>query len=113
MPGPGTEDEQLGQGVGAQAVGAVDADAGDLAGGVQPVQWSGAVDVGVDAAHHVVHHRPDRDQLADRVDVLVVQAELPDDGEPGGDDRLTEVAQVQVDDLAVRRVDGPALLRPP
>ena len=61
--GPGAEDQALGQRVGAQPVGAVDAHAGGLAGGVQARERRRAVDVGVDAAHHVVHDRADRDQL--------------------------------------------------
>ena len=59
-----------------EPVRAVDADAGDLAGRVQARQRRRAVDVGVDAAHHVVDDRPHRDQLGDRIDVLVLQAQL-------------------------------------
>ena len=62
------------------------------------------------AAHHVVDHRPHRDQLPHRVDVLVLQAQLAHERDLGVDDLLAEVAQVEVDHRAVRRVDGPPLL---
>ena len=87
-----------------EPVGAVDAHAGGLAGGVQPAERGRPVDVGVDAAHHVVHDRPDRDQLGHRVDPLVLQAQLAHERDPGLDQLLAEVAQVEVDDRAVRRV---------
>ena len=117
IPGGGaagarTEDQALGQRVGAQPVGAVDADAGDLARGVQARQRRRAVDVGVDPAHHVVHDRAHRHELADRVDVLVLEAQLAHEGQLGVDQLLAEVPQVEVDDGAVRRVDGAALLAP-
>ena len=108
--GPGPEDQALGERVGAEPVGAVDADAGGLAGGVQAGNRGRAVDVGVHPAHHVVHDRPDRDQLPHRIDPLVLQAELPDEGELGRYDLLAEMAQVQVDDRTVRAVDRLALL---
>ena len=41
-------------------------DASDLAGGEQPCERCGSVDVGADAAHHVMHHRPDWNQFPDR-----------------------------------------------
>ena len=72
----GAEDQQLGQRVRAQPVGAVDAHAGDLTRRVQPGERRRAVDVGVHSAHHVVHDGPDGDQLLDRIDVLILQAQL-------------------------------------
>ena len=75
-PGPGAEHQALRQRVRAQPVGAVDAHAGALARGVEARQRRRAVDVGVDPAHHVVHHRPHRDRARDRIDALVLQAQL-------------------------------------
>ena len=75
-----------------------------------PAERGRAVDVGVDAAHHVVHDGPDRDQLVHGVDALVLQAQLAHERELGVDQLLAEVPQVEVDDRAVRRVGGAALL---
>ena len=108
--GAGPEDQALGQRVGAEPVGAVDAHARGLARGVQPGERRRAVDVGVDAAHHVVHDRADRDQLGDRVDPLVLQAQLAHERQLGVDQLLAEVPQVEVDDRPVLRLDGTALL---
>ena len=108
--GPAAEHEALRKRVGAQPVGAVDADAGDLAGRVEAREPGRAVDVGVDAAHHVVLDRPDRDQFVHRVDPLVLPAQLAHHRQPAVDQLLAEVAQVQVHDRAVRGVDGAALL---
>ena len=49
----------------------------------RPGERRRAVDVGVDAAHHVVHDRPHRDQLVHRVDPLVLQAQLADERQLG------------------------------
>ena len=57
------EHQALGQRVRAQPVGAVDRDTGRLARGIEPRQLGRAVDVRIDAAHHVVDDRPDRDRL--------------------------------------------------
>src|SRR3712207_8931475 len=52
----------------AQAVGAVNGDTRDLAGGVERRQLGGAVRVGLHPAHVVVGARPYRHGLVDRVD---------------------------------------------
>ena len=60
LGGAPAEDERVEQGVRADPIRAVHADAGGLAGGVEPRDWRQAVDVGLDAAHDVVHARQDR-----------------------------------------------------
>ena len=102
--GPGAEHEALRQRVGAEPVRPVDADAGGLAGGVQALQRRRAVDVGVDATHHVVHDRADRDQLVHGVDPLVLQAQLAHEREFRLDELLAEMAQVEVDDRTPRAI---------
>src|SRR5215471_13695732 len=46
-PSRGAEDQAFRERVGTQAVGAIEADVGALASGVQAGQWGGAADVGV------------------------------------------------------------------
>jgi hypothetical protein len=96
--------------VGAQPIGAVDAHAGHLARRVEAREPGRAVDVGVHAAHHVVLDRPDRDQLVHRVEALVQPAQLAHLRQPGLDQLLPEVAQVEIHDRAVRGVHRAALL---
>ena len=64
LRGARAEDQALEQRVAGQAVGAVDAVAGHLPGGVEAGQRGAAVEVGGHAAHHVVggrrHRAPDR-----------------------------------------------------
>ena len=76
-----------------------------------PGQRRRPVDVGVDAAHHVVHDRPHRDQLLDRIEVLVLQAQLADERDLRVDDLLAQVTQVEVHHRAVRRLDRAPLLQ--
>ena len=102
--GASAEDQALRQRVRAEPVGAVDAHAGGLAGGVEPAERRRPVDVGVDAAHHVVDDRADRDQLVHGVDPLVLQAQLPHEGQLGVDEVRAEVAEVEVDHRTPRRV---------
>ena len=83
LPGPAAEDEPLEQRVAGQAVGAVDAGAGDLAGGEQPGHRRPAVEVGLDAAHHVVRGRAHRHRIARQV-------------EPGGAAGLGDVREAGV-----------------
>ena len=92
---PGAEYQELGQGIGAQAVGAVDAHTGHFAGSEQSLQGRGSPDVGVDAAHHVVDHRADRNQLAHRIDVLVLEAKFANKGQLGVDDLPAQVGEVR------------------
>ena len=56
----------------------MDRDAGDLAGGVEARDRSGAVDVGLDAAHDVVLAGADHDRLARDVDAREVPADVDD-----------------------------------
>jgi hypothetical protein len=51
-----------------------------------------------------------RHELGDGVDVLVLQAQLPDERKFAVDELRAEMAQVEVHDRTVRRVDDPALL---
>src|SRR6185437_3742170 len=58
------EDQRVEQGVRAEAVAAVDRDAGHLTGGIEAGDRRGAVDVGLDPAHDVVLAGADLDRLA-------------------------------------------------
>ena len=72
------EDQRVQQRVGAEAVAAVDRDAGHLAGGVQARDRRLAVDVGLDPAHDVVLAGVDVDRLAGDVDAGEVAADVDD-----------------------------------
>ena len=72
------EDQRVEQRVGAEAVAAVDRDAGHLAGGVEAGDRRRAVDVGLDAAHDVVLARADLDRLARDVGAGEVPADVDD-----------------------------------
>src|SRR6266852_3097800 len=60
------------------------------------------MNVAADAAHHVVDHRADRNQLFDGINVLVLQAQLTDEWQLRVDQLLAEVPHIQVDDISVR-----------
>ena len=68
---PPGEDEAFEQRVGGQPVGAVDAAARDLAGGVEARHARSGREVGGHTAGGVVLGRRDRDQLGDRVDAVL------------------------------------------
>ena len=104
--GTRAEDQQLGEGIGAKPVRAVDAHTRNLARCVKPRDRRRAVDIGVDPTHRIVDHRSNGDQLLDRIDVLVLQAQLAHEGQLALDHLLAQVAQVEVDDGTVGRVDG-------
>ena len=104
------EHEQLRQRVGSEAIGAVDADAGDFTCSVQPGQRRRAIHVRVYAAHHVVHDRTHGDQILDRIQVLVLLAQLADEGDLRVDLLLTEMPEIEVHDGAIRRIDRATLL---
>ena len=104
------EHQQLGQRVRPEPVGAVDADTRRFPGRKQAGQRRGAVDIGVHAAHHVVHDRPDRNQLFHRIEILVLQAQLAHERNLGVDLLFPEMAQIQVHDVAVRRLNRTAPL---
>ena len=108
--GAGAEHEQLGQRIRTEAVGAVDADAGDFPGRVQPRQRRRPIDVGMHAAHHVVDDRTHRNQILDRIEVLVLAAQLADERDLRVDHLLAQVPEIEVHDRAVRRLDRAALL---
>jgi hypothetical protein len=110
VAGPRAEDQELGEGVGAEAVGAVDRNACRLAGRVEPRDLRGAVRVGVDASHAVVHHGPDGDRILHRIDPDVFRRQLPNEGEALVDLLLAEVAQIEVHVVAVFPLEGPARL---
>ena len=78
LAGAAAEDQRVEQRVGAEAVAAVDRDAGDLARGVEALDRRRAVDVGLDAAHDVVLAGADQDRLARDVDAGEVLADVDD-----------------------------------
>ena len=104
LAGAGAEDQGVEQGVGAEAVAAVDRDAGALAGRVEAGHVGGAVDVGLDAAHRVVVAGLDVDRLPGDVDAgevaadeddlaqRLVHALLRDDGDVERDGAVGEAA---------------------
>ena len=79
---PPPEDQQFGQRVGAEPVGAVDADAGAFAGGEQSRQPSRGLHIGMDAAHHVMDDRANRNRLLDRVLAQVADAQIAHQRQP-------------------------------
>ena len=93
----GAEDQALGQRVGAEPVGAVDGHARGLAGGVQAAEraWLRRCRCG---RRPSCSARPGRTGISSvhRVDPLVLQAQLADERDPGLDQLLAEVAQVEV-----------------
>src|SRR5690606_7544410 len=107
--GAAPEHEQVAERVRAQAVRAVQAGAGDLAGRVEagqdravPVEDHVRVDRRGYAAHRVVRRRLDRHELLDRVDAEVDARELGDVGEALLDDVRVDVREVEVDVVLVR-----------
>src|SRR5690606_17584226 len=100
------EDHRVQQRVRAQAVGAVDADAGRLTRRVEAGHVGAAPDVRLDAAHDVVHARQDRDGLLDDVHAREVDADFADLPQALADHVLTQVAHVQ----QYAAVDAPALV---
>ena len=97
MARPAAERDRLHQRVAAEPVGAVDGDARDLAGGVQPLDLGETPVVGLDATHVVVGARPDGDRRVDRVDAGVGHRELARAGQLGEDLLGAEVPEVEVD----------------
>ena len=88
----------------------MDADAGALAGGEEPLDGGLAAAVGEDAAHGVVHSRADGDGILHRVDAGKGLGGLGNERQALVDLLLAQVAQVQVDGRAVGSVDGAAFL---
>src|SRR5215472_8947873 len=109
-PRSGTEHEQLGQRIGTKPVSAINADASHLARGIEALERRSPFDVGVNAAHHVVNHRPNWDQLLDRIDILVFEAQLPNKGKFGIDYFLSQVPKIEVNHMPVRPFEGVAFL---
>ena len=68
-----------------------------LTGRKKPLDRRRAVHVGMDAAHHVVHDRANRNHLLDRIDAHILQAQFPDQWKLLVDD-FAKVAQVEMDD---------------
>ncbi len=102
--GAAAEDDEVDQRVSAESVGAVDADAGGLTGGVEAgddraalVADDPALDVGREAAHRVVGRRLDRDRLGLRLDAEVGAGEVGDVGQLLVDQLGRQVGEVEVD----------------
>ena len=95
LAGAPTEDEGVEEGVRAEAVAAVNADAGRLARGVEAWHVGETVNVGLDAAHLVVHSGTNGDRLVRHVCVGEVDAKLPDLAELLVDDLLSEMSHVE------------------
>ena len=104
------EHHYLGQGVGAQTVGAVQTDGGTLAQGVQTRHAGSTLTVGLDTTHGVVGSRTYRDRLLDRIHTHVGLGQLADEGQTLFQVLLAEVAQVEVNHVAHRALDHAAFL---
>ncbi len=102
--------QAFGRGVGAQAVGAVQADAGGFAGGPDPLDPGGSLDVGLDPPHGIVRDGAAGDRFLDRVDVVELDADLADEGEMLVDPFRPQVPQVEVDVIEAVRPFEPAPL---
>ena len=89
------EHQRVEQGVRAEAVAAVDADAGRLTGGVETRQRGLAVYVGLDPAHLVVHARLDGNRLLEDVDVGEIAGNVEDLRKLLSDNLFPQVATVQ------------------
>ncbi len=107
-PGASSEDEQVDERVGAQAVGAVDRDAGGLAGREEAlddrvllVADDPSPEVCRDPAHRVVGRRLDRHRLRERLDPEVDPGELGDVGQLLLDHLAPEMAHVQEEVVAL------------
>ena len=110
---PCAEDQALGQGVRSQAVGAVEAHArAPPPPRTGPADRSRPVDVGMDAAHHVVHHRTHRNQLVHRIQIGVLQTQLAHERKPLVDHLLANLSDVEIDVVTVRPLQraAPVLL---
>ncbi len=69
--GAGAEDEAFQKRIGGQAIGAVDAGAGDFAGGVEAGDGGAAVEVGLDAAHQVMRGGAHGDEIVCKVEMVL------------------------------------------
>ena len=111
MPGGAAEHDEVDQAVRAEAVGAVDADAGRLADreqaghdrvGIAVLQRHDlAVIIGRDAAHIVVDGRHDRDRLAGQVDAGEGLRGLGDARQPLVQDLRVDMVEVKEDMVLV------------
>src|SRR4029453_9533016 len=95
------ENQQLGQRVGTQPVGAIKRDARGFSGGVKSRESCFGVYIRRDTSHHVVHYRPHRNWLIDGVYADVLARQLSDKRKFLVDDFLTQVAQVEMHVMAV------------
>ena len=111
MPGGAAEHDQVDEAVGAQAVGAVDRDAGRLADreqaghdrvGIAVLQRHDlAMIIGRDAAHIIMDGRHDRDRLAGQVDIGEDLRRLGDAGQALGEDLRVDMVEVKEDMVLV------------
>ena len=100
-----SEHDGIQQGIGPQAVAAVDADIGAFPGGIDAGNGSQPVNVGFDAAHNVVHPRTDRHRLPRHIHPGQVNADFPNLAQFFGNQRLPQVSAIQKD-AAVDAVAG-------
>src|SRR5258706_3206043 len=110
-----SEDNQIYQGIGAQAVGSMYGDAGYLTGGVETgerrplrVDDDPSIEIGWDAAHGIVRGWLDGHRLGNRLYTEVVACEVGDIGQFLLDDLCAKVTYIQVD--VVFAVDAAPLL---
>ena len=90
------EDEGFDEGIGGEAVGAVEAGVGDFADGVEVLDGGLAEEVGDDAADHVMRGWVDRDGLLRRIDVEG-HAHVVDAGEAVAEGVFGHVAGIEKD----------------
>ena len=109
VSGDMAEHQQFRERIRAEPVRAVDADARTFARREKARERRGRVYVRGNAAHGVMHGRPDGDRRHRRIDVHEFAGKVADERQPllqlGG----PEMAQIEINDLAARRRDRPAL----
>ena len=97
------EDDQVYQRIGAEAIGSVDGDTGDLASGIEArhrcplrINHDTGIDIGRDAAHGVVCRGLDRYRLGNRFDAEVVAGKVGDIRQFLGNHLGSQVPHIQV-----------------
>ena len=94
--GARSEDQALEQGIGRQAIGAVNAGASSFACGVKTAEAGAAAEIGADAAHEIVRRGANGDEVAAEVET-VVREKSADAGKASGEIDVAHVTHVEID----------------
>ena len=104
------KDQNFRERIRSQAIRTINAHAGRFAGGIEALERSGAINVRAHAAHHVMHHRPHRDQFLHRIDIFIAQAKFAHERQLAIDQFFAKMAQVKMYHRPVRPIYGAAFL---